>query len=447
MNSSSSENENQSSAWPPDERFRHRVIYATILIAAVTLLVTAFAGALIAAVQVVCVVFVGVLIGIVLANLARMMSRVVPLPHLACLAIVVLLLIGVLAGGVWYFGAQVESRVESAASRFDEVKSKIRELVGQSTFLQSMSEATPWTQEILTQSNDQRAGSYWDQPSSVFTEDESSTSATSQGKSSDESNNDSEGQPTSRGKTSNSTELPQPNQRAGEAKSGGSSNSSESGSIISAVPTSVASVIGRIFASTLGLITDLYVILFIAMFVAAEPNTYRNGFLGLLPPRYRERAGEVMKELSHALWRWFIGRLGSMLVTAILTSIGMALLGVPFPILLGTVTGIMVFVPNIGGAISGVLAFLFALTVGTTTALLVIPVYLAIQLVESNFITPLIQRQQIEAPPALLIGIQILMGVLFGAWGVLVASPLLAVLIVLNKTVYRQDILGESPED
>jgi predicted PurR-regulated permease PerM len=197
----------------------------------------------------------------------------------------------------------------------------------------------------------------------------------------------------------------------------------------------------------LGLITDLYVLLFIAIFVAAEPQTYRNGLLRLLPPAARGRAGEVMDQLGDTLWKWFLGRLGSMVVTGLLTAIGMAVLGVPFPILLGVVTGVMVFVPNLGAAIAGALAFLFALTVGPTTALLVIPVYLLIQLVESNLITPLIQREAIDAPPALLIAMQVLMGALLGAWGVLVASPLLAVLLVLNKTIYRHEVLGESNAD
>jgi predicted PurR-regulated permease PerM len=72
--------------------------------------------------------------------------------------------------------------------------------------------------------------------------------------------------------------------------------------------------------------------------------------------------------------------------------------------------------------------------------------YLAIQLVESYMITPLVQKWAVSLPPVLLIVFQVLMGVLAGTLGLIFATPLLAALLVIVEMLYIQDILGEHVE-
>ena len=148
-----------------------------------------------------------------------------------------------------------------------------------------------------------------------------------------------------------------------------------------------------------------------------------------------------MNEVGDTLWRWLLGRFGSMLVTGIGAALLLWLIGVPMAFSLGIMTGLLTFIPNIGAAIALALAMLFALPQGTTTAALVLPAYLGLQLVESYVVTPLIQKRQVEIPPALLISFQAVMGVWFGILGAAVASPLLAALKVSIERLYVEDVL------
>ena len=202
-----------------------------------------------------------------------------------------------------------------------------------------------------------------------------------------------------------------------------------------------ANAIGRVFATTFGLIVNSMLIFFVGLFLAISPATYRDGFVQLVRPDKRERATEVMNEIGDTLWRWLVGRFGSMLVTGVGAATLLWLIGVPMAGALGVVTGLLTFIPNIGAAIALSLAVLFALPKGTAAASMVLPAYLMLQLIESYVVTPLIQKRQVSIPPALLIAFQAVMGVLFGILGAAVASPLLAAAKVAIEKLYVEDVL------
>ena len=133
----------------------------------------------------------------------------------------------------------------------------------------------------------------------------------------------------------------------------------------------------------------------------------------------------------------------SLCLVGMLTALGLWILGVPAPLSLGFVAGVLSFIPNFGPLLSLVPAVIVALPNGPQMVLYVILLYAGIQLVESYFITPLIQHRAVRLPPALILLAQILMGVLFGFLGLLLATPLTAVLLVLIKRLYIEDVLAE----
>ena len=135
-----------------------------------------------------------------------------------------------------------------------------------------------------------------------------------------------------------------------------------------------------------------------------------------------------------------------MIIIGVLTAVGLWLLGVPLALTLGLLAALLTFIPNIGPILAVVPAALLALLQSPTRALYVVLLYLGIQTVESYLLTPLMQKRTVSLPPALTIFAQVLMGILVGRIGLVLATPLTAALFVLVKMLYVEDILGDSIE-
>ena len=190
------------------------------------------------------------------------------------------------------------------------------------------------------------------------------------------------------------------------------------------------------FSTALGALANLVIVVFVGVYLAADPRVYRGGILQLVPPSSRGQFERLFSRLQSALSWWLVGRLSSMAVVGIATAVGLMLLGAPLPIALGVIAFLFGFVPYIGPILAAVPAVLVALSEGTDMALYVVALYVSVQSVESYLLTPLIEQRTVRLPPALTILWQVLLGVLFGVLGIMLASPLLAVLLVTVKTLY-----------
>ena len=197
-----------------------------------------------------------------------------------------------------------------------------------------------------------------------------------------------------------------------------------------------AALAGGLFSSVTGVLGAVILVLFVGIFLAVDPALYERGFLALFPKKSRSRAAEVVEACTDTLWWWMIGRLVAMAVIGVATAIGLALLGIPMPIMLGIVAGILSFVPTIGAILAIIPALLVSFQVSPWSPLYVLVFYLGIQAVENNLITPLVQQQAVEVPPVVTISSQFLLGVLVGIIGVAVATPMAAVGIVLVRMLY-----------
>jgi predicted PurR-regulated permease PerM len=190
------------------------------------------------------------------------------------------------------------------------------------------------------------------------------------------------------------------------------------------------------FRSTFGVLGDVYVILFLGLFFTTAPKSYTNGFLKLFTPRSKPKAEDILNKVGTTLTKWLKGKLFSMLIVAVLTIIGLLIIGVPMAFTLGIIAGILNFIPNFGPLIALIPAVLVGLMQGPTTALLVAGLYILVQVLESNVITPQIQKRLIEIPPALIIIAQLFMGVLTGGWGLVLATPVVAIVIVVLQELW-----------
>ncbi|HJL17601.1 MAG TPA: AI-2E family transporter [Sandaracinaceae bacterium LLY-WYZ-13_1] len=209
---------------------------------------------------------------------------------------------------------------------------------------------------------------------------------------------------------------------------------------------SVRSRLFGIFSSGVGAVAGFFVILFIGIYTAIQPYLYVDAMVRLYPPHRRERIRRVAREVGVSLQRWVAGRAFSAGVIGLAIGISVWALGVPLPLSLGVLAALLSFIPNIGPALTVIPAGLLALTVSPTTALVVLGIYGGVQFLESYFLMPLVQEYAIEVPPAALLFTQALFGILFGILGVALAAPILAVGIVLTKSLYVEDRLEAEPE-
>lgn len=170
------------------------------------------------------------------------------------------------------------------------------------------------------------------------------------------------------------------------------------------------------------------------------------GLLKLIPLGYRPRAAEVLDESGSTLRAWLLAKLLEMLLIGVLTTLGLWLLGIQLALVLGLIAGLLSFIPNIGPVLAVIPALLLASLEGGRTVLYVAALYLFIQALESYVFTPWMQQRIVSVPPALTIAVQLLFGLLAGTLGLLLATPLAAVGMVLVRMLYVEDLLGDRPQ-
>lgn len=200
---------------------------------------------------------------------------------------------------------------------------------------------------------------------------------------------------------------------------------------------------GSLFSGFLGALGNTVVILFIGIYLAAQPGIYIRGLLLLTPHQKRGRIREVIAEMRQTLGQWLLGKAITMLLVGGATSIGLVMLDVPLGLALGILAGVLDFIPYLGPILAGVPAVLIAFAESTTLGLYVVLLFVGVQLLEGYVLSPLIERRTVSLPPALTIVMQVLFGALFGLGGVALATPLTAVFAVLVTMLYVQDVLGD----
>lgn len=188
--------------------------------------------------------------------------------------------------------------------------------------------------------------------------------------------------------------------------------------------------------TAVGALTGLVLIVFAGVFLVVAPGSYVEGMLRLVPERGRGRLRDALYEAGGTLKRWIGGMSLSMLIIFVATTAGLYVLGVPAALVLGLIAGVLVFIPFIGPTLSAIPAIAMGLTVSPTTALWVALLYLGVQLLESNLLTPIVMKEAVELQPAAILLFQMAMGVLFGFLGLFLAVPLFAVIRTLVIRLY-----------
>ena len=324
-------------------------------------------------------IFAGMLLGVALNAMTAMLGRFVSLPHALRLTVVCLVLASLLSGAVFLGGTTV---AQQARTLSDTIKGQ---LVGVKAFLDRNGIDTSYF-EI----GNAGAGS------------ESSSNSTSP--------------------STATHNLPS----AGTLASSGSA---------------IISQTFKLLLGTVGAVGNFFIVLFLGLVLAAQPSVYRNGLLSLVPARHRAHATVIVDRAGETLERWLIAQITTMFAVFVVTWIGLAVIGIPGSFILGLQAGLLAFIPTIGALTAGLIVVLASLASGWVAAVSAFVLFLGVHALESYILTPILQRQALEIPPATLFAFQILLGVVFGIWGIALALPLIAVVKVMMD-YFRADEPG-----
>jgi len=327
-------------------------------------------------------IFAGMLLGVALNAMTNMLGRVVSLTHSLRLTIVCLVLAGLLSGVVFLGGATI---AQQATALSGTIKSQ---LVGVKAFLDRHGIDT----------------SYFELGSAAAPPTDSSTPATS---------------------ATPTHNLPS----AGAIASGG-------GAIVSQTL--------KLLLGTVSAVGNFFIVLFLGLTFAAQPGVYRTGLLFMAPARHRARTTVIVDRIGETLERWLIAQIITMFAVFLVTWIGLAIIGIQSSFILGIQAGLLGFIPTVGALIGGSIVVLASLASGWVAAASAFVLFLGVHAMESYILTPIIQRHALDIPPATLFAFQILLGVVFGIWGLALALPLMAIVKVMIDYFKADEIAADA---
>jgi putative heme transporter len=180
---------------------------------------------------------------------------------------------------------------------------------------------------------------------------------------------------------------------------------------------------------------NIIMILFIAIYwLIIKPSIWRF-FLSLFNPVQRDEVHRIVAKMGRSMGGYFRGVFLNGLIVAVISVIGLTIIGVPFPVVLGIIAGLGEFIPMVGPFLAGALMVLMALFVSPTTALITLIFVLILQQFEGQILTPNIMRSQTEVSPLMVIFAILAGSALGGLMGAIVAIPVMAALRVFVEEV------------
>ena len=197
-------------------------------------------------------------------------------------------------------------------------------------------------------------------------------------------------------------------------------------------------------SQTVAIFAGILLIVFMAIYIAADPNTYHRGLMHMFPHYMRSRAGEVLSAMATVLRRWLVTQLIAMTVIGLVTTIALLILDVKAAFALGLIAGLLEFIPTVGPILSAIPAIFMGFLDSPEKALTVALVYIGIQFLENHVLIPMLMKGGVDVPPVLTILGQALFTLLFGFLGLMVAVPALAATMVAVKMLYVERVVGDN---
>ena len=208
-------------------------------------------------------------------------------------------------------------------------------------------------------------------------------------------------------------------------------------------------LVPRVFAwtsSIVGALVSLVLVIFGGLYIAADPDLYRDGLIKLIPPSYHANARTTLRDSGEALHQWLSAQLSVMVLIGALTGIGLWLFNVKLALALGVLAGLFNFIPYLGSVAAAVITIIIISGQGYQAVVSAAGVMFAVQQLESYVITPFIVGRSVSISPAVGLFAIVATGILFGPLGLLLGYPLVIVADIAIRRLYVRDTLDESVE-
>ncbi|WP_088367496.1 AI-2E family transporter [Sphingomonas dokdonensis] len=216
---------------------------------------------------------------------------------------------------------------------------------------------------------------------------------------------------------------------------------------ISGIARQAMSSVGRLTSwvgTAVGALTTMFMILVIGLFIAIDPHVYRRGLQWMIPEEKRDEFAITASRMGQTLRRLLFGRILGMIAEGVLTWLALMVGGVPMAMILGILSGILAFIPNIGAFISGALMIAVGFSAGVDTGIWAIATYVIVQTFDGYVLVPIVAKRTVDMPPALTLGAQILASALFGILGLALADPMTA---MIKAALERRKEVAEEERD
>jgi predicted PurR-regulated permease PerM len=206
---------------------------------------------------------------------------------------------------------------------------------------------------------------------------------------------------------------------------------------------SVITSVAGLSSSVASMLAYLLVVVIAGVYLAFDPPLYIRGVATLFPPSARPKVRGTLGAVGGGLQRWLLGQLVAMVMVGLLVYAGLQFIGIESALALAVIAAGFEFIPLVGPFVAALPAIAIALSQGPEAALWVVLLYIAVQQIEGNLVTPLIQQQSVALPPALTMFAILAAGILFGWLGVLLATPLAVALMIAVQQLWVGEVLGD----
>ena len=204
----------------------------------------------------------------------------------------------------------------------------------------------------------------------------------------------------------------------------------------------------KIFTASVTTVVEAVLVIFLVVFVLSDPHPLVGGLRGTMPAHWQDEVTRIGELVVAKVQAWIQGSLILMLFIAVLDTIGLMILGVPYALLWGVLSGLLEVIPTLGPIIAAVPPAIVGLTmIHPITALYVLGLYTVIQQLEGNLLVPFIMSNKVRLHPVTLLCFLLVMAEFLGVFGALIATPLAAILKVLYMELYYRRLHGKLPPE
>lgn len=207
--------------------------------------------------------------------------------------------------------------------------------------------------------------------------------------------------------------------------------------ILDSAAQGLSNLSGGVFnavATVFGGIFSMLTVLTLTFYLLLDEGGMRRALIDTLPLRQREKTAEMLHKIGIKLGSWLRGQLSLMLIVGAATAVGLGILGVPYALALGLLSGLLELVPVIGPIIAGLAAVLIAFASGALVwqLIAVVALFVLVQQLENQILVPKIMNKAIGVSPIVIIVAILIGGKILGLGGAMLAIPIVTVLSVIS---------------